>query len=211
MPRSTNLLEHETQFGRLDTFSDAIFAVAMTLLVFSFPLSDLRPNIGQAAVEGLILSLATQFETFVISFIVVGAFCTAHHSIFDRIIRYDRPLVWINFMFLLCIVFIPFPTALVVRYNYWITTAFYAASIAAAGFVLALLWQYASRHYRLIDRGLSRRYIHVSTVRSLVTPIIFLLSIPVAYVTPRFAPYVWLFSFVVEWAVIRPRGGRSRD
>ncbi len=53
MPPSTNLLEHETQFGRLDTFSDAIFAVAMTLLVFSFPLSDLRPNIGQAAVEGL--------------------------------------------------------------------------------------------------------------------------------------------------------------
>ncbi|MGZ4862701.1 MAG: hypothetical protein ACXV2E_07990 [Halobacteriota archaeon] len=40
-------------------------------------------------------------------------------------------------MFLLCIVFIPFPTALMVRYNYWISTAFYAATIAAAGFVLA--------------------------------------------------------------------------
>ncbi|MGZ4908255.1 MAG: TMEM175 family protein [Halobacteriota archaeon] len=139
MPSGTGSLEHETKLGRLDNFSDAIFAVAMTLLVFSFPLSDLRPNIGQAEVEGLIMSLGTQFETFVISFVVVGAFWTAHHSIFDRIVRYDRPLVWLNFIFLLCIVFIPFPTALVVRYNYWISTAFYAATIAAAGFVLALL------------------------------------------------------------------------
>ncbi|MGZ4862700.1 MAG: TMEM175 family protein [Halobacteriota archaeon] len=55
-------------------FSDAIFAVAVTLLVFSFPFSDLRPNIGQAEVEGFIMSLGTQFETFVISFVVVGAF-----------------------------------------------------------------------------------------------------------------------------------------
>jgi len=206
MDPGTGSQEPETQFGRLDTFSDAIFAVAMTLLVFSFPLSDLPLNLGQAQIQQLVLSLAPQFETFVISFVVVGAFWTSHHNIFDHLIRYDRLLVWINFIFLLCIVFIPFPTALVVRYGYPISTAFYAASISVAGLVLALLWQYASYHHRLIDRALSPRYINATAIRSFITPLVFLLSIPVAYVSPQLAKYMWISSFVIEWAIMRQRG-----
>ena len=196
---------------RLAALSDGIFAVAMTLLVFSFPLSNLPSGTGQADVEGLILSLGPQFETFFISFVVVGAFWISHHEIFDRVVRYDRLFVWINFMFLLCIVFMPFPTALVVRYSYWISAAVYAASVAAAGTTLALLWQYAAHQYRLIDRTLSPHDIYVSTVRSLVTPSVFLLSIPVAYLNPRFAPYVWLSSFAIRWAIHRRRERSAPD
>ncbi|MGZ4906700.1 MAG: TMEM175 family protein [Halobacteriota archaeon] len=137
------------------------------------------------------------------SFVVVGAFWISHHEIFDRVVRYGRVFVWIDFMFLLCIVFMPFPTALAARYSYWISAAVYAASVAAAGSVLALLWQYAAHHYRLIDRTLSPRDIHMSTVRSLVTPAVFLLPIPVAYLNSRFAPCTWLSSFAIRWAIHR--------
>ncbi len=99
MPSSVHPAERNTEFGRLESFSDAIFAVAMTLLVFGFPISDLPSNLEQAQIDVLILSLGRQFETFIISFLVVGAFWLAHHSVFDRITHYDRPLVWINFVF----------------------------------------------------------------------------------------------------------------
>ena len=90
--------DRDTRFWRLDTFSNAIFAVAMTLLVFTFPLAGLPQNLGPEAVQNLLQGLSGQFETFIISFLVVGAFWTAHHRVFDKIKRYDQTLVWLNFV-----------------------------------------------------------------------------------------------------------------
>ena len=204
MPTIPGVAEQDTRFWRLDTFSDAIFAVAMTLLVFSFPLSNLPPGLAQAEVETLILGLLPQFTTFVISFLVVGAFWVAHHTTFDRIQRYDRALVWLNFLFLLFIVFIPFPTAVMVGYGqYWFAIAFYAATLAAAGFALALLWLYSSHNYRLIDTATDPREVRLVTFRSLIVPCIFLLSIGVAFIAPGLAQYSWLSIFFVEWGIKR--------
>ena len=208
MPPERLAAERDTRFWRLDTFSDAIFAVAMTLLVFSFPLSSLPRNLGQAEVQNLILSLAPQFETFIISFLVTGAFWTSHHRIFDKIERYDQALVWLNFVFLLFIVFIPFPTAVLVSAgDSWLPVAFYASNIACAGFALTLAWVYASYHYRLIDTSMPIREVRLSTVQGVVVPSIFLLSILVAIYSPRLAEYFWLLSFVAQWAVARRRRG----
>ncbi len=204
MPSGKGAAGKDRRFRRLESFSDALFAVAMTLLVFSFPISDLPSDLAERQVEELIVSLGTQFQTFIISFLVVGAFWIAHHDVFDRVTHYDKPLVWINFVFLLCIVFIPFPTSVMVDYGtYWIPVSFYAASIAAAGLMLALLWQYVSRGYRLIDRATTPQEIRSSTVRSLIVPAIFLSSIGVAYFAPRYAQFFWIGSFVVEWISTR--------
>ncbi len=198
MPSGKGSAEKDRRFRRLESFSDALFAVAMTLLVFSFPLSGLPSDLEQAQVEGLIASFGLQFQTFVISFFVVGAFWMAHHDVFDHITRFDRPLVWINFGFLLCIVFIPFPTSIMVDYGmYWVPVSFYAASIAAAGLMLALLWQYVSHGYRLIDRAIDAREIRRNTIQSLIVPVIFLSSIGVAYFEPHAAQFFWIGSFAV--------------
>lgn len=211
MPPDKIASERDTRFWRLDTFSDAIFAVAMTLLVFSFPLSGLPRNLGQAEVQNLIQSLAPQIETFIISFLVTGAFWTAHHRIFDKIERYDQALVWLNFAFLLFIVFIPFPTAVLVSAgNFWLPVAFYASNIACAGFALTLAWVYASHNYRLIDTSTPIREVRLTTVQGVVVPSIFLLSILVAIYSPHLAEYLWLLSFVAQWAVAQRRGVKSR-
>jgi uncharacterized membrane protein len=196
--------DRDTRFWRLDTFSDAIFAVAMTLLVFTFPLAGLPQNLGPEAVQNLLQGLSGQFETFIISFLVVGAFWTAHHRVFDKIKRYDQTLVWLNFVFLLFIVFVPFPTAVVVSaQSSWLPVAFYASNIACAGFALTLLWVYASYHFRLIDASTPIREVRLSTLQGVVVPSVFLLSILVALYSPRLAEYFWLLSFVAQWAVAR--------
>ena len=202
--------DRDTRFWRLDTFSDAIFAVAMTLLVFTFPLAGLPQNLGPEAVQNLLQGLSGQFETFIISFLVVGAFWTAHHRVFDKIKRYDQTLVWLNFVFLLFIVFVPFPTAVVVSaQSSWLPVAFYASNIACAGFALTLVWVYASYNFRLIDASTPIREVRLSTLQGVVVPSVFLLSILVAFDSPRLAEYFWLLSFVVQWAVARRwRDGR---
>ena len=160
------------------TFSDAIFAVAMTLLVFTFPLAGLPQNLGPEAVQNLLQGLSGQFETFIISFLVVGAFWTAHHRVFDKIKRYDQTLVWLNFVFLLFIVFVPFPTAVVVSaQSSWLPVAFYASNIACAGFALTLVWVYASYDFRLISASTPIREVRLSTLQGVVVPSVFLLSI----------------------------------
>jgi uncharacterized membrane protein len=204
--------DQNARFWRLDTFSDAIFAVAMTLLVFSFPISGLPANLGQAEVQALLESLAPQFETFVISFLVVGAFWTGHHRIFDAIERYDHTLVWLNFFFLLFIVFIPFPTAVLVSAgSFWLPTAFYALTLACAGFSLTFVWSYASYNHRLIDVSVPVREIRVRTLMSIVVPSIFLLSILVAFFNPHLAQYFWLLSFVAQWSVSRRLRGAKAE
>ena len=203
MPSDTHV-DRDTRFWRLDTFSDAIFAVAMTLLVFTFPLASLPRDLGPEAVQNLLQGLSSQFETFIISFLVVAAFWTAHHRVFDSIKRYDQTLVWLNFVFLLFIVFVPFPTAIVVSaQNSWLPVAFYAANIACAGFALTLAWVYASYNHRLIDANMPIREVRLRTVQGVVVPSVFLLSILVAFNSPRLAEYFWLLSFVAQWAVAR--------
>ncbi len=204
MPPNEGDLGRDTRFWRLDTFSDSIFAVAMTLLVFSFPLSGLPSNLGQAEVEYLLESLYPQLETFVISFLVVGAFWVGHNRVFDLIECYDHTLVWLNFFFLLFIVFIPFPTAVLVSpESFWLPTAFYATTIACAGFALTFVWLYASHNHRLIETSMPVREIHLQTLTSVVVPSIFLISILVAFYSPHLAQYFWLFSFVAQWLVAR--------
>jgi len=196
--------DRDTRFWRLDTFSDAIFAVAMTLLVFTFPLAGLPQNLGPEAVQNLLKGLSGQFETFIISFLVVGAFWIAHHRVFDKIKRYNQPLVWLNFVFLLFIVFVPFPTAVLVSaQDSWLPVAFYASNIACAGFALTLAWVYASYNFRLIDASTPIREVRLSTLQGVVVPSVFLLSILVAFFSPRLAQYFWLLSFVAQWAVAR--------
>jgi uncharacterized membrane protein len=204
MPLRSRDPDSDTRFWRLETFSDSIFAVAMTLLVFSFPLSGLPSNLGQAEVQELLESLWPQFDTFVISFLVVGAFWVAHHRVFDAIKRYDQTLVWLNFFFLLFIIFIPFPTAVLVSAgNFWLPTAFYALTLAGAGLALMVVWLYASRNHRLIDASMSVREIQRRTLLSGVSPSVFLMSILVALYNPHLAQYFWLLNFVVQWSVAR--------
>jgi uncharacterized membrane protein len=204
MTQATDVEDKGPTFWRLDTFSDAIFAVAMTLLVFSFPITAVPSNLGQAELEKLVLSEWPHLETFIISFLVTALFWVSHHIILDRIKRYDRALVWLNFTFLLCIVFIPFPTAILVEYGqYWLAVALYAATISAAGFALFGLWLWASYGYRLIDTALDRRDVQLSTVQAFITPCVFMVSIGVAYYSPRLGQYFWLLSFVAHSIVVR--------
>jgi uncharacterized membrane protein len=135
---------------------------------------------------------------------VIGLFWIGHHGLFRYIKALDRTLVLLNLLFLGCIAFLPYPTALVsAAGDQTPATIFYAAAIAAAGLAEAAVWLYAIRIRDLALPGVSPAVRRWVLLRIIAAPVVFLLSIPVAITQPDLAKYLWLLVFVSGLALGR--------
>ncbi|MEX0832292.1 MAG: TMEM175 family protein [Actinomycetota bacterium] len=177
---------------RLLAFSDGVFAIAATLLIFSIKVPAPKPNDEELVVQDL-TALGPRLTSVAISFAVIGLYWVSHHRRFRYIKRYDEGLLWINLVLLASIIFLPFATELIgVHSDDRVAVVVYGASLSAAGFVSAFMWFYASHNYHLIDReDISPEGIHRATVRIMIPPLIFLASTGAAFVHANLAKTLW--------------------
>jgi uncharacterized membrane protein len=172
-------------------FSDAVFAIAMTLLVVGIrvPSGTSAGTLGHA-----LRGLGSSFASYAISFIVTGLYWLGYHRQLHFMDRFDGGALIVDLLFLMSVAFLPFPTLLLNRYLGSVSVVFYASSLAATGILLGILWIYAGRRglLRNVDKRLNSYY----TYRALYAPLIFLLSIPVALASPRAATYCWILVFL---------------
>lgn len=179
--------------GRVINFSDAVFAFAATLLVLKIDLPRLTGVDVQGQLLGSLLNLWPQYLANVISFLAIGYYWLTHHIIFGLVRRFDRTIVWMNIVFLILLSFLPFPVDLYGDYyNVPIIVVFYSASIAVLGFMLSFIWLYASHNNRLVDSRMSKRRIRFFTIKILIAPVVFTLSIPLVYLHPALTQLAWL-------------------
>ena len=181
---------------RLVFFSDAVFAIAMTLLVLAIP----RPPDTSVTVALDLLQKDHKFEAYVISFWVIALYWLAHHRLFRIVTRYDYGVLLLNLVLLFCIAFLPYPSAVLGDHGDTVAgTVFYAACVAVTGAASTLLGWYVVmyRKFTVPITPLLARY-HV--FRGLVVPAVFLLSIPVVLLTqtPAIADAMWLSIFVLQ-------------
>jgi uncharacterized membrane protein len=177
------------EYDRVLFFSDAVFAIAITLLVVDLRVPDVVPNAAQQIKNsnGRILS-------FAISFLVIGLFWMGHHHVFRYITALDRPAIFLNLLLLGTVAFLPYPTALLFAGNTKAPAApaFYAACVAATGLVELVLWLYVTHTKGLVPASISPAVRRYELSQLLPTPVVFLLSIPVAFVAPGIAPFTWI-------------------
>jgi len=177
------------EYDRVLFFSDAVFAIAITLLVVDIRVPDIVTNTAQelSAAKGRIIS-------FAISFLVIGLFWMGHHRLFRYIAALDRRLIFINLLFLGTIAFLPYPTALLFAGGTRQTTGpvFYAACVAVAGLMELAVWLYATHAKGLVPASVSPALRRYELGQLLPTPVVFLLSIPVAFIAPGVAPFTWI-------------------
>ena len=198
----THPTEHDTLgLERIPFFSDAVIAIAITLLAIEI---RLPPVAESGSLIPALVSLWPRYMSFAISFVVIGTYWLAHHKMFEYIDRYDRGLLWLNLLFLLCIAFTPFPTAVVGEYGlHTVAQIFYAASITVTGITKTILWLYASHKGRLLRPDVTAAQIRDVTLRSYVTPLVFLLSIPFAFLHPAAPIIVWSVAPFILTGLIR--------
>ena len=104
-------MQSEAGFRRLVNFSDAVVAIAITLLVL--PLPDAASSIGNESLSSFFQHNQTKILAFALSFVVIGSFWWGQHQLFERVRAYNGVLVWAMFVWLFSIVFLPFPTELI--------------------------------------------------------------------------------------------------
>jgi uncharacterized membrane protein len=100
----------ELGFRRLENFSDAVVAIAITLLIL--PLVDSASAIGPGGLGPFVHHHDSQFLAFGLSFLVIGSFWWGQHQMLEHVVGYDRVLIVGMFVWILSIVFLPFPTEL---------------------------------------------------------------------------------------------------
>jgi TMEM175 potassium channel family protein len=198
--QSASDAERGLDLDRVVFFSDAVFAIAMTVLVLTLqlPARTTDADVGRAIREML-----PSIYSYALSFVVVGVYWLIHHRMFRYIRRTDTVLLVLNLAILGFVAFVPFPTSVLGEHGD--TTAavvLYASTIGMLGSLVAALWAYASHGYRLIAADTPAVVIRHTFWRSLIA-LVFFASIPIAFVSPQGAEYFWLT--IVVWRVLLRR------
>lgn len=179
--------------NRVVNFSDAVFAFAATLLVLKIDLPQITNPHESTEFLKAIEMLWPQYLANIISFLIIGYYWLNHHAIFGLIKKFDNTIVWLNLLFLILVSFLPFPIDLYGTYmTNPIVVAFYSASLALAGYMLAGIWWYATSTKRLVGKEFSNKQIHYYLARNLIAPLVFTLAIPLVYIDPLLAQFSWI-------------------
>lgn len=183
----------DRELDRIVFFSDAVFAIAITLLVLSIEVPQIPENLVAEELLDQLFDLGRNMLSYVLSFLVIFSFWTVHHSMFSSIRGYDRGLLWLNGLFLMAVAFLPFPSALLGEYgDQQLVVAIYGGSMAVTRLLLSAVWWYASIGRRLIASDLDPGLIRAHHVRGVVIPLIFLISIGISFFSVRAAIYSWI-------------------
>jgi TMEM175 potassium channel family protein len=173
--------EENLGLERLIFFSDAVFAIAITLLVLDIRPPDRAASFDPAQWPALLAPMMPQIFSYVLSFFVVGSYWVAHHRTFQYIGRYDYRFLWLNLAFLFFIAFIPVPTTLMAQYGDQPFAIIFYDGVQILTALLKLgLWLYAAGGRRLIAPAVPAAVIRYNTYRSAIAPVVFLLSIGIA-------------------------------
>lgn len=157
-------------FERIVFFSDAVFAIAITLLVLEIHVPHLEGAGGARALLEALLHLFPKLVGFVVSFAVIGKMWAEHHRVFRHLDGYDDGLVSRNLALLFFVAAMPFSTALSSENpQSGAALAFYAATLGLVGLAKVWLWRYASR--RFLAAGVADATVRSIDRRSLAVPV----------------------------------------
>jgi uncharacterized membrane protein len=171
---------------RLIAFSDGVIAIAITLLVLNMEIPNNYATMGFSDVMGESLK---KFDTWLISFWIIGSFWIAHHKLFMKIKHIDVTILWYNLFFLLIITSLSWTVSLIEAYpDEPRAVAIFSLSLGLAGITHLLVKRHAQKKQFLeIDARASLHY------ALMATPVTALFSILCAFViSPTIGLYVWM-------------------
>ena len=201
---STDAFVPKVKPEHIISFGDAIFAFAITLMTLSIDIPDLPTNLTESQLISTLYDMYPKVESYIISFAVIAVFWISYHQVFNFITRSHISMVYLNLLFLLLITFLSITTSLVIEYgSYQISYVIYCVVVIMTSSLLALIWRYATKDYRLVDKDVHPLLVRGMMVNLLLVPFVFAISILVSFIDLDIAQYLWLIIVPLNIAVRR--------
>src|SRR3989440_8251096 len=151
--------------GRVEAFSDGVFAIAITLLILTIEPPTRGDHLGHE-----LLRLWPSYLAYGVSFLTIGIMWVNHHTIFRHFERVDRPLLLLNILLLMLIAFVPFPTRVAAEFirsgeDRRAAALLYGITMTITAICFFAVWIYGSRRLLREDAdmrevsGITRSYL----------------------------------------------------
>ncbi len=177
--------EHDEGTQRIEAFSDGVFAIAITLLIIEIGVPVLTSEEG---LSDALLDLWPEYGAYILSFVTIGIYWANHNAFFRLFVRTDHVFLMANVFFLMCIAFVPFPTAVLGEFmddepERKAAIAFYTVGLLLPAFGWLCVWLYAIWH-RLVDENLDPNHVRLLTVQYVASVLIYVVALAVSLVQP---------------------------
>jgi uncharacterized membrane protein len=193
-----------TDLGRIMAFTDGVMAVAITLLVLNLEV----PSVPTSDLNEAVADLFPSLIAYLLAFALVGRFWIVHHRLFETLRAFDARLMTLNLAFLALIVLVPFGTELFDRY----TSEPIAAAVFGAIMGLAALTHWTMSAHTLregyVDEAARAERLSFARPIGLGFTVLFLLSVPVAYLSTTAAALMWTATILLHLP-LRRAGARG--
>jgi uncharacterized membrane protein len=206
-----DIFENRSQFQleRMILFSDAVFAIAITLLIIEIKIPEVHEH-------ETVLEAFKRYDTFngilslAVSFAIIGQFWTNHHRLFGYVNNYDGKLLWVNLHMLFWVILMPFSSALSTKYPAApLAWGVYCFNMFMIGMSIYFLWRYVTNPKRKLSWIANNPAVRkMALVRSFSISCVFLLgvllAIPESKITFVAAHFVFVLIFPLM-VIIRRR------
>jgi uncharacterized membrane protein len=199
--------------NRLETFSDGVIAIAITLLILEIDV----PEDTHGELWSALLRQWPSYLAYLISFAVIGIIWVNHHGILALVARVDRPLLYLNLLLLLAVAGIPFPTALVAEHiqspgiDSEVAAAVYGGWATLVALSFNLMWRWIVHDESLIRDNIDISALRANTRRFSLGLVIYPLTVGIAFLNPILA--LGVHGLVAVYYVVDQfaRGGARLD
>jgi uncharacterized membrane protein len=184
-------------------FTDAVYAIAMTLLVIGITVPTIDDSGSVAELWDSLGDEESALVSFFVSFAVIGRYWAAHHEFIGRMSAMDRGMIAINLVYLAFIAFLPFPTDLLGTYfENPLSVTLYATNVAIVSGLEVVLFSRAHRR-GLLTEAMPEPVYRWGVLQSSAPVFFFLISIPVAFASTGLAVATWFgtvpFAVLSRW------------
>ncbi len=168
--------------GRLQSLSDGIFSIVMTLLVFEI---NLPAPEHFTTLSAALLALWPKFLAYAISFALLGIYWMGQRTGFQYIPRADPAYHWLTILFFACVSLVPFSAKVLGRFPYdRLALILYGLNLTVIGLMFYVKWSYAAAGRRLISDDTPDWIIRFAKLRSLLAPACYLIAIACVFIHP---------------------------
>jgi uncharacterized membrane protein len=189
--------------NRIETLVDGIFAIAMTLLVLDLAVPHLNAPLSNMAIQHALYGLLPSFISLVVSFVLLAMFWNIHHRIYSQIKSVNTTLLWVNIIWLLFIVLVPFSASLNGDYgNFTISDVIFNINMLGIALVL-FLNVYIINRSDFLHENADMAQLKASEKSTLIFIAIAVAALALSFVAPRWGNLVYLLIFPLEMLIDR--------